>query len=370
MRSLFAPADANGAAPSAPAAPASATGWDGFGAKAKMGVGIAAVIGVVALVVLPGYGDKPAPQQIALQTPTPSSVTEYVPASAGLIERATTFVTPNLPGRGARRYVPTDIGLYAAPRVTAGAVTGRATQAADGEEVARGGATDPEDRLASQLNGATVLPTSHAVLVRHPDYVIRPGDPVQCIPQDAQNSGMPGFTRCRVPEWIRGGTQTRGLLPPGTLFFGQIRRGVAQGEERIGVLFTSVEGKNFRIPLSAPGGDAMGRPGYQGDVKTFFWDRLGSVALYSLLDIGIGAGQNLASSAISRATSGSNGTTLNLGGQVQGLASQEMQARIGRNPVVTRDQGLPVLITVGQDLDMYDVCMKLKRYDAMACPLL
>jgi len=116
MKSLFAPADANGAAPSAPAAPASATGWDGFGAKAKMGVGIAAVIGVVALVVLPGYGDKPAPQQIALQTPTPSSVTEYVPASAGLIERATTFVTPNLPDRGVHRYVPTDIGLYAGNR--------------------------------------------------------------------------------------------------------------------------------------------------------------------------------------------------------------------------------------------------------------
>jgi len=368
MKSLFAPANVDtGAAPAA----TSASGWDGFGAKAKVGVGVAAIVAVVALIIVPGYGNKPAPQQIVLQTPTPSGVNEYTPASAGLIEQAVASVGSNLTTtRSPRRYVPTDIGLYAAPRTSAVAPPARAAQPADGEEGDRSGATDPNDRLASQLSGATVLPTSHAVLVRHPDYVIRPGDPVQCIPQDAQNSGMPGFTRCRVPEWVRGGTQIRGLLPPGTTFFGQIRRGLAQGEDRIGVLFTSIEGKNFRMPLSAPGGDAMGRPGYQGNVQTFFWDRLESVALYSLLDVAIGAGQNLASSSLSRALNGGSGTTLNLGGQVQGLASQEMQSKINRSPVVTRDQGLPVLITVGQVLDMYDICMKLRRYDTMACPVL
>ena len=368
MKSLFAAANADGAGIPTPV---KASGWDGFGAKAKIGIGVVALAGAVAAVVVPGLGDKPVAQQVVAQQPTTSSVNEYVPSpTIGFIEQTSARVTGNIGPRRPRAYVPTDIGLYAAPHVAGVAATsGRTAQAMDGE-VGHGGLTDPDDRLAASLGGATVLPVSKAVLVRHPDYVIRPGDPVQCLPQDAQNSGMPGFTRCRAPEWVRGGTQTRGLLPPGTLFFGQIRRGVAQGEERIGVLFTSIEGKNFRIPLSAPGGDAMGRPGYQGDVKTFFWDRLGSVALYSLLDMGIGVGQNLASSSLSRAISGGNGSTFNLGGQVQGLASQEMASRTGRNPVVTRDQGLPVLITVGQDLDMYDVCMKLRRYDPMACPLL
>lgn len=369
MKSLFSSADAE-----TPAASPGTTGWQNVGEKAKVGIGIAAVAGIAAAVVLSGWGDKPPPPQATQQQPQPSTVSEYVaPASQGLIEQVTTLVDPlvKITRPTPRRYVPTEIGLYVAPRAASTPPPSRpAAPAQEGEDGARPGVPDPSDRLAQQLGGATVLPATRAVLVKHPDYTIRPGDPVQCTPQDANNSSMPGFIRCRTPEWTRGHTMRRGLLPPGTEFFGQIRRGLDRGEQRIAALYTSIEGTNFTIPISAPGGDAMGRPGLPADTQTFFWEKLLAVGTYSLLDIGIGAGQNLASSALSQATLGRSGTTLNLGGQVQGLASQEMQSRTNRPPVGTRDQGLPILVTIGQTIEMYDICIRLRRYDAMACPVI
>ena len=59
-----------------------------------------------------------------------------------------------------------------------------------------------------------------------------------------------------------------------------------------------------------------------------------------------------------------------IGGQAQGLASQEMASRINRPAVVTRDQAMPMTVTVGQDLDFTDACKQAMRVDPMACPLL
>ena len=305
--------------------------------------------------------------------PLRSSTNYSPPASHGLVEQVTNQVTGTSAAKSVRRLVPTEMALYAAPQSQAGEGIRRSAVLADSAEGAvQRTSVDPEDRLAPQLSGATALPESRAVVVRHADYVIRPGDPIQCLPLDAQNSGLPGFTRCRIPEWVRGGTQVRGLIPPGTMLFGQLRNGVAQGQQRLGVLYTSIEGARFKVALAAPGGDSMGRAGLEGDIQTFFWDKAGAVAMYSLLDVAIGTGQNLASSSLSRAIDGGSGrgSTLNFGGQAQGLASQEMASRTNRPPVITRDQALPILVTVGQDLNFYDVCQKLRRSEPNACPLL
>ena len=242
-----------------------------------------------------------------------------------------------------------------------------------GEPGAGTNGADPDDRLAAHLSGATALPTSRATLVRNRDFLIEAGEVIPCLPIDAQNSARPGFTACRVPEWYRGSSQRRGLLPPGTRIFGQIRNGVAQGEVRLGVLYTQIQTPRFKVTLAAPGADAMGRAGLDGDVQTFFWDRAGAVALFALMDTAIGAGQAAGTAALSRAVTGGNGSVLNfgsIGGQAQGLASQEMASRINRPPVVTRDQAMPMTVTVGQDLDFTDACKQAMRVDPMACPLL
>ena len=145
------------------------------------------------------------------------------------------------------------------------------------------------------------------------------------------------------------------------------------GEVRLGVLYTQIQTPRFRMTLAAPGADAMGRAGLDGDVQTFFWDRAGAVALFALMDTAIGAGQAAGTAALSRAVTGGNGSVLNfgsIGSQAQGLASQEMASRINRPAVVTRDQAMPMTVTVGQDLDFTDACKQAMRVDPMACPLL
>jgi len=294
-------------------------------------------------------------------------------------------LTGSAPAPTRRRAVPTEMALFAVP-VQSAAAAGAGKAAATGELLAgepggagggirngANGGADPDDRLAAHLSGATTLPTTRATLVRNAEFTIRAGDVIPCLPVDAQNSGRPGFTTCRVPEWYRGSDQRRGLLPPGTRIFGQIRTGLAQGEMRLGVLYTEIQTPRFKIALAAPGADALGRAGLDGDLQTFFWDRAKGVALYALLDVAIGAGQAAGSAALSRSLTGSNGSVVNfgsIGGQAQGLASQEMANQVNRRPVLTRDQAMPMTVTVGQDLDFSGVCRQAMQVDPMACPLL
>jgi hypothetical protein len=42
--------------------------------------------------------------------------------------------------------------------------------------------------------------------------------------------------------------------------------------------------------------------------------------------------------------------------------------KLNRKPVLERDQALPAEITVGQNLDFYDVCIMRMRINPMACP--
>lgn len=378
MRSLF----TRDASP-APAAEAVAPrGWDGMRAGTKLLLGGVVVGGLIAAVVLPGLGQRQAPQLQNQQEPRPTTrISEYEPPpSRDLLGDAASrlglgALTGTTTGGGRRRAPPTEMALYAAPAPSGAGAGSRARSGeAPAEEAGpRPNSADPDDRLAAQLTGATTLPASKATLTRNADFTIRAGEVIPCLPIDAQNSGRPGFTSCRVPEWYRSSDQRRGLLPPGTRIFGQIRNGIAHGEMRLGVLYTEIQTPRFKVALAAPGADALGRAGLDGDLQTFFWDRAGAVALYALLDVAIGAGQAAGSAALSRAVTGSNGTVLNfgsIGGQAQGLASQEMSSRVNRPPVLTRDQALPITVTVGQDLDFTAVCKQAMRVDPMACPLL
>ena len=378
MRSLF-----NHDAGPAPAVEAAAPrGWDGMRGGTKLVLGAVVVAGVIAAVVLPGLGQRQAPQLQNQEPRPPAKINEYEPPpSRDLLQEAVnkaglgplTGGSTSAPVR--RRAVPTEMALYAPPAQST-AKAGKATMTGETPAEGQGGAgvgTDSDDRLAAHLTGATTLPTSKATLARNAEFTIRAGDVIPCLPIDAQNSGRPGFTSCRVPEWYRSSDQRRGLLPPGTRIFGQIRAGLAQGEMRLGVLYTQIQTPRFNIALAAPGADALGRAGLDGDLQTFFWDRAKGVALYALLDVAIGAGQAAGSAALSRSLTGSNGSVVNfgsIGGQAQGLASQEMANQVNRRPVLTRDQAMPMTVTVGQDLDFSGACKQAMQVDPMACPLL
>ena len=187
----------------------------------------------------------------------------------------------------------------------------------------------------------------------------------------AADSGLGGFYSCRVPEAVRDDTQSYRLLAPGTRIFGQVKKGLDHGQERLGVLFTMIRTpEDVRIPLAAPAADAMGRAGLDGTVETFFWEKVGATATYALIDGVQNAITGGIQAGIASASKGGNQfTNLNFNGGGQSLASIALQNTISKSPVLRRDQALPMEVSLGQDLDLFDGCMALRRGgNPMACP--
>jgi type IV secretory pathway VirB10-like protein len=338
--------------PAPVAAAAGGGGWAGLSGRSKLLIlGGVSSLALVAM-LWPSWTAKPPQTQTGLPNNHASApISDYQPPPVqDVTSRVTGDTPPPLPVR--MRPMPTEMALYAVKAAPPPATPAVAT-------AAPGGTT-------SEANGSP--PTHRATIIRNPDFLIRAGDAIPCLPVEAQRSDKPSFSTCEVPVWFRSSNQRRGLLPPHTRLFGQIREGLAAGEERLGIAFSVIQTKWFDMPIDAPANDIMGRGGVDADIKTFFWDRAGAVALYALLDAAVGTTQNLATSALSN-TSRYGGTNLNFAGPGEQLASREFDHRINRPPLATRDQALPIVVIVGQNLDFTDACQQAMRVDPMACPI-
>lgn len=383
MKSLTSQPPDAGTAPQSPPPPDAISGWLALHPKAKWGiVGCGAIFGVwyVMRPDAPKVNAAPAQEQHqpariadAPEPPPAQDPLQRISSNSGAL-----LDVPEAP-RHRRKPKATEMSLYSAPLIVAPAAVSQAARAAGAAEGMGGGGelrdasgvasgSVHQDALSAQVSGATTLPRVHATPVGNPDFLIRPGAKIPCLPIDAMDSSRTGFTSCRTVEWFPSSNMRRGLIPPGTVIFGQIRSGLAAGETRLGILYTLIELPNYDMPLAAPAADEMGRSGANGDVHTFFWDKLEGVAAYALMDVAVGAGQNVASSALSSAF-GTGGTTLNLGSQAQTLASQQFQSA-SKAPVLTRDQALPLTVSVGQNIDFTSFCAASMRNDPMACPAL
>lgn len=360
-----------------------AGGWVGFSGLQKIGMGVATVAGLAVLVAIPdlfGTPAKPAPTAPPPRTPAP----EEFDKSATPAGTNTPLGSPPRTGgasgsqlRVLRRPPPTPIAAY--ENKEQASRSAHQPDAAPGEPGAAGGARassasgDGTDSLSQQVSGAVSLDTTHASVLRNPDYVITAGTKFECRPREAINSSLGGFVSCIVPDWVRGTTQRRGLLPPGSLVFGQIRNGLSQGQRRLGVLFTRIEtaGDHMVIPMAAPGADAMGRAGLPGEVETFFWDQVGATALYALIggvEQGIGLAAGAAAGAALGGTGGPNLLSFG-GGGGSSLAATALGGRMNRPPELTRPEAQPILVSVGQDLDFFKACRSRMRVNPMACPV-
>lgn len=351
MRNFFAPSPDDPVAPPA----AGSGGWNGLSGRAKLGIlGTLAVVALTA-VMWPGFNAKPTRPTGPQDQHPPAHVADFGAAPPPVQEiTARVLNDPQTRPVVRTRPIPTEMSLYTLPKST-NTATPAATQVAN---------KAPEET-------AGLPPTNKAVLVRNPDYLIRAGDMIPCLPIQAQETSRASNQTCRVPVWFRSSNQRRGLLPPGTRLFGHMQEGLEAGQRRLGIVYTLVQTPNFDMPISAPASDVMGRGGLDADIETFFWDRAGAVALYALMDIGISTAQSVAQAAMSNAMRSTNGysTSFNFQGPSQSLAAREFDHRINRPPVGMRDQALPVTVTVGQNLDFYDACMRAQQVDPMACPL-
>ena len=284
------------------------------------------------------YEPPPPPPTTPISFPPPRLAPPVVPAQQTLMPNLGQQVPPD-PLAKARRAPLLVFGANGAG--SAGAQQGGPEE---GGGPYRPGATPPNEltaRLqATPVNavGATVLP--------HQPYLLTKGNTVPCMLQTAMDSTLPGFVTCKLPSDVIGKTGIT-LLDRGTLVVGETHGGMQQGQNRLFVLWTRAETPaGVVINLDSPAADPLGRAGFDGEVDSHFWSRLGGALLLSIVQGGLQAGV--------AAVSPQGGTNINTGA-VDSVAAESLRNSVNIRPTLKKNQGELVSIFVARDLDFSTV---------------
>jgi type IV secretion system protein VirB10 len=177
------------------------------------------------------------------------------------------------------------------------------------------------------------------------NFLITAGSYIPCVLQSAMDSSQPGFVTCIIPRAVYSDNGRVVLMEKGTKMFGEYQGGLNRGQYRLFVLWTrAVTPRGIAIDVGSPATDALGRAGVGGAVNTFFWQRFGTALLFSLVEDAATVG----SQAVGN--NGSNTTRV-----PSDAASTVLQQNGEIKPVLRKNQGEDVGITVAQDFDFSTV---------------
>jgi type IV secretion system protein VirB10 len=212
-----------------------------------------------------------------------------------------------------------------------------------------GSATEPVVKvLAGGRAGA-----SKAYLLANPSMMVTRGMVVPCTMLPAVDTTLAGQVSCIQKGDVRSTDGKVVLLEAGTRWVGQQSGGMAQGQNRVGIIWARGETPHHvLIDVDSDGADALGRPGIDGVVNNHFWDRFGAAIMLSLIsDIG-------SYLTATRQGGGANNTTIafpSVAGGAQSVMSEVLKSTLGIPPTLTRQQGAEIIIYVKRDLDFSGV---------------
>ncbi len=195
------------------------------------------------------------------------------------------------------------------------------------------------------LRQASAIGQAQARQLPDRNFLITAGSFIPCVLQSAMDSSQPGYVSCIVPRNIYSDNGRVVLMEKGTKILGEYQGGLNRGQYRLFVLWTrAVTPRGIAIDVASPATDALGRGGVDGRVNNFFWQRFGTALLFSLVEdaatVGAEAVGNSASNT-TRVPSDAASTILQQNGQIK--------------PVLRKNQGEDVGITVAQDFDFSTV---------------
>jgi type IV secretion system protein VirB10 len=195
------------------------------------------------------------------------------------------------------------------------------------------------------LRQASAIGQAQARPLPDRNFLITAGSFIPCVLQSAMDSSQPGYVSCIVPRNIYSDNGRVVLMEKGTKILGEYQGGLNRGQYRLFVLWTrAVTPRGIAIDVASPATDELGRGGVDGRVNNFFWQRFGTALLFSLVEdaatVGAEAVGNSASNT-TRVPSDAASTILQQNGQIK--------------PVLRKNQGEDVGITVAQDFDFSTV---------------
>ncbi|MBK8375992.1 MAG: type IV secretion system protein VirB10 [Sphingomonadales bacterium] len=207
------------------------------------------------------------------------------------------------------------------------------------------GAAAREPTNLDTLRRASVIGQTQARPLPDRNFLITAGSFIPCVLQSAMDSSQPGYVSCIIPRNVYSDNGRVVLMEKGTKIVGEYQGGLNRGQYRLFVLWTrAVTPRGIAIDVGSPATDALGRGGVDGRVDNFFWQRFGTALLFSLVEDAATVG----SEAIGN--SASNTTRV-----PSDAASTILQQNSQIKPVLRKNQGEDVGITVAQDFDFSTV---------------
>lgn len=195
------------------------------------------------------------------------------------------------------------------------------------------------------LRRASMIGQAQARALPDRNFLITAGSYIPCVLQTAMDSSQPGYVTCVVPRNIYSDNGRVVLMEKGTKVFGEYQSGLNRGQYRLFVLWNrAVTPRGIAIDVSSPATDALGRGGMDGRVNNFFWQRFGTALLFSLVEDAATVGTEAVGNSASNTTR-----------VPSDAASTVLQQNAQIKPVLRKNQGEDVGITVAQDFDFSTV---------------
>ncbi|MFJ3465296.1 type IV secretion system protein VirB10 [Achromobacter spanius] len=194
------------------------------------------------------------------------------------------------------------------------------------------------------------LSASRAGLIGNRDMLITQGSMIDCVQETKLVTAQAGMLSCHAPHDVRSTSGRVVLIDKGTRFIGYQQGVLAQGQPRVGVVWSRLETpKGVVIHLDSPGTGPLGEAGLDGFIDTHFAERFGGAIMVSLIS-------DLGTWATSRGSSDNGQVQFNTTGDAATNAvTTVLDNTINIPPTLYRNQGGRLGIYVARDLDFGSV---------------
>lgn len=274
---------------------------------------------------------------------------------SALSAQQNSIATRNLEGEEAeklekmRMVAPTTI--YSSSGSSGGSLSANHANISGNNAVLGGNGTgDANTQFMARVSDSGV-PIANATRIAHPGTTLAQGTMIWATLESRIVSDLPTMIRAVTSEDIYSEDGSQVLLPRGSRLIGQYTNAVAQGQQRVFVVWQRVvRPDHIDIQLNSPGTDPLGAAGVGADsIDRHFIEQFGTAALLSIISAGAAnAGVNSqdqfnSASAYREALSNSFAQT----------AQNTLQAKGTINPTIYINQGKAISVFVARDLDFY-----------------
>lgn len=208
------------------------------------------------------------------------------------------------------------------------------------------------ESLGSQLT-PSVTPKAQATLLGDRSLILPKGRTIDCSLTVRVVSGVPGLATCTLNSDVYSDNGRVVLLERGSEAVGEYAATMAQGQQRLFVLWNRVKTPTgVVVEVNAPTADELGAAGLPGYIDRHWFERLGAAFMLSIVQDAIGF-----ATASQAGGSGAQqlGIYQNSAATGNRMAERILESTINIKPTLYKNQGDRAMIFVARDLDFSGV---------------